>query len=174
MRAPSAAGPAPAIIALGSNLGDSALLLREAREALAGLAGAPPRSSSLWRTEPVDCPPGSPAFLNAVVLLLPRAGESPESLLDQLQVLEREFGRQPKRQLNEARPLDLDLIAWGGTTSATARLILPHPRATVRRFVLAPLAELAPDLILPGQSRTVRELLAALPESPRAACLGPF
>jgi len=111
----------------------------------------------------VDCPPGSPVFVNAVVALEPRPGETPESLLAALKDLESEAGRVPKKVLNEARPLDLDLIAWGGEVRGTPALALPHPRAHLRRFVLQPLAELAPDLVLPGQSRTVAGLLAGLP-----------
>jgi 2-amino-4-hydroxy-6-hydroxymethyldihydropteridine diphosphokinase len=111
----------------------------------------------------VDCPPGSPLFLNAVVAFLPRADETPESLLGKLQALEKEFGRQPKKVLNEPRPLDLDLIAFGDQTRTTALLALPHPRAHERRFVLQPLSEIAPQLILPGQSKFVSQLLATLP-----------
>jgi 2-amino-4-hydroxy-6-hydroxymethyldihydropteridine diphosphokinase len=127
------------------------------------LSDVPLLKSSLWQTAPVDCPPGSAAFVNAVVGLVPRQTESPESLLAKLQALEREFGRQPKKVLNEPRPLDLDLIAYGGLTRASRELSLPHPRAHQRRFVLQPLAEIAPDLILPGQSKTVAQLLEQLP-----------
>ena len=116
--------------------------------------------SSLWQTTPVDCPPGSPMFANAVVGLVSRAEETPESLLPKLQSLEKEFGRRPKKVLNEPRPLDLDLIVFGEETWNTADLILPHPRAHQRKFVLQPLSEVAPDLILPGQTKTVTELLA--------------
>lgn len=112
---------------------------------------------------PVDCPPGSPDFINAVAALVPKQDETPESLLSKLQSLEKEFGRAPKKILNEPRPLDLDLIAFGNETRATSALVLPHPRAHQRRFVLQPLAEIAPDLILPGQTKSVVELLAALP-----------
>src|SRR5580765_7178160 len=115
--------------------------------------------SSLWQTTPVDCPPGSPSFINAVVALLPQKGETPESLLEKLQQLEREFGRQPKKVLNEARPLDLDLIAFGGEQRSFTKLMLPHPRAHERRFVLQPLSEIAPELTLRGQSITVADLL---------------
>ena len=101
-------------------------------------------------------------FVNAVVGLLPRAKETPESLLDQLQALEREFGRQPRKILNEPRPLDLDLISFATRTRSSARLSLPHPRAHLRRFVLEPLCEIAPELILPGQSKSVAELLRDL------------
>lgn len=151
-----------AYVALGSNQGDSPRILRAAMRRLAALSVDPPRCSSLWRSSPVDCPPGSPSFINAVAMLVPRSEETPETLLDMLQAIEREFGRQPKVVLNEPRPLDLDLIAFGEETRATPRLVLPHPRACERRFVLEPLAEVAPDLVLPGQKRAVRDLLASL------------
>ncbi len=152
-----------AIVALGSNLGDSRCILLSAIERLQALSSEPLLKSSLWRSAPVDCPPGSADFLNAVVALVPLAGETPESLLRQLQALEREFGRTPKKVLNEPRPLDLDLIAFGDEMRYTKELILPHPRAHQRRFVLEPLNELAPNLVLAGQTRTVSELLASLP-----------
>jgi len=151
-----------AYIALGSNLGDSPALLREAMGRLERFSAEAILRSSLWRSIPVDCPPGSGDFVNAAVALMPQAGATPESLLAELQALERELGRRPKAVLNEARPLDLDLIAFGEETRQTAALILPHPRAHVRRFVLAPLAEIAPELILPGQKKSARELLAEL------------
>lgn len=110
----------------------------------------------------MDCPPGAPDFSNAVVVLSPLPRFTPDSLLAELQTLEREFGRQAKKVLNEARPLDLDLIAWGGEVRNTPALTLPHPRAHLRRFVLQPLCELAPDLVLPGQTQTVAGLLAGL------------
>ena len=158
----NASSPAVALIALGSNLGDSRRILRAAMTRLASLSAEPPRCSSLWQTSPVECPPGSPPFLNAVVSIVPRAGETPETLLEKLQALERESGRQPKNTLNEPRSLDLDLITFGEETRATPWLVLPHPRAGERRFVLAPLAEIAADYRLPGQKQTVRQLLAGL------------
>ena len=151
-----------AIIALGSNLGDSETILRRAMERLATFSTAPLLASSLWRTTPVNCPPDSPPFVNAVVGLAPKPDETPESLLDELQRLEKEFGRMPKKILNESRRLDLDLIAFGGETRNSPSLTLPHPRAHQRRFVLHPLSEIAPDLILPGQTKTVAELLVKL------------
>jgi 2-amino-4-hydroxy-6-hydroxymethyldihydropteridine diphosphokinase len=110
----------------------------------------------------VGCPPGSPRFINAVVGLVPRAAETPRSLLAKLQSLEKEFGRPPKKILNEPRVIDLDLIAFGGQIMAAPDLVLPHPRAHLRRFVLQPLGEIAPDCILPGQDKTVAELLKEL------------
>jgi 2-amino-4-hydroxy-6-hydroxymethyldihydropteridine diphosphokinase len=140
-------------------------------ERLLEFSHGPLLKSGLWQTTPVDCPPGSPLFLNAVVGFLPRPGQTPESLLSGLQALEREFGRRPKRVQNEPRPLDLDLIAFGDEVRATPELTLPHPRAHLRRFVLQPLAEIAPDLVLPGQRATVAELLRGLPNDP---AMGPY
>jgi len=151
-----------AFVALGSNLGDSASILREVMERLQQFAAAPLRRSSFWLSTPVDCPPGSPRFVNAVVALVPIARETPERLLVRLQALEKDFGRRPKRILNEPRPLDLDLIAFGTEVRAGGQLTLPHPRAHLRRFVLEPLVEIAPDLVLPGQTKPVQQLLAEL------------
>jgi 2-amino-4-hydroxy-6-hydroxymethyldihydropteridine diphosphokinase len=151
-----------AIVALGSNLGDSRRIIQEAIARLQKFSDEPIRKSSLWQTSPVHCPPGSPMFLNAVAGLMPQKDETPESLLKKLRSLEKEFGRQPKKVLNEPRPLDLDLIAFGVETRDTPELVLPHPRAHLRRFVLQPLSEIAPDLILPGQGKTVVHLLAEL------------
>jgi 2-amino-4-hydroxy-6-hydroxymethyldihydropteridine diphosphokinase len=147
------------VVALGSNLGDSEGILREAFGRLAGFSASPLKGSSLWWTEPVDCPPGSPPFLNAVAILEAGPLETPESMLDKLQALEREFGRPARRTLNEPRRLDLDLIAFGNRVLETPRLTLPHPRAHLRAFVLAPLAEIAPEYLLPGQALSARELL---------------
>lgn len=152
-----------AIVALGSNLGDSAKILREAMARLRIFSDQPVLKSSLMETVPVDCPANSPNFVNAVVGFIPRKDETPESLLAKLQALEREFGRTQKKVLNEPRPLDLDLIAFGNETRQSPQLILPHPRAHLRKFVLQPLSEIAPDLILPGQTKTVPQLLARLP-----------
>jgi 2-amino-4-hydroxy-6-hydroxymethyldihydropteridine diphosphokinase len=152
-----------AFIALGSNLGDSVENISLAIQRLSAFSAQPLARSSLWQTTPVDCPPGSPPFVNAVVRITPLPNETPESLVHALQALEKEFGRQAKKVMNEARPLDLDLIAFGDATRDTQQLVLPHPRAHERRFVLQPLSEIAPDLVLPRRSRSVSQLLAALP-----------
>ena len=154
-----------AIVALGSNVGDSPGILRRAMERLAELSAKPLVRSSLWQTTPVDCPPGSPPFVNAVVALTPTEGETPESLLAKLLALEKEFGRRPKQVLNEPRRLDLDLIAFGNETRLTPTLTLPHPRALDRRFVLQPLSEIAPDLVLANQTKSVSQMLAKLTSS---------
>ena len=150
------------IVALGSNLGNARENVTRAIERLNELSSEPLLKSSLWQSSPVDCPPGSPDFVNAVVILGACPGETPESLLSKLQAIEREFGRQAKKVMNEPRPLDLDLIAFGNERRVSKDLTLPHPRAHLRRFVLEPLGEIAPELILPGQTKTVAELLTSL------------
>jgi 2-amino-4-hydroxy-6-hydroxymethyldihydropteridine diphosphokinase len=150
-------------VALGSNLGDSRRIISEVMEQLQIFSGQPILKSSLWQTSPVDCPPGSPRFVNAVAGLFPAESETPIKLLRKLRKLERKFGRRPQKILNAARPLDLDLIAFGNETLNSPELNLPHPRAHLRRFVLQPLSEIAPDFVLPGQGKTAAELLAGLP-----------
>ncbi len=152
-----------AFIALGANLGDRKRTMLEAIKHLEKISAEHLLRSSFWETAPVDCPPGSPPFLNAVVALAPRPQETPQSLLAKLQALEKALGRNPKTILNEPRPLDLDLIAFGDKTCAGNTLRLPHPRAHLRRFVLQPMSEIAPDFLLTGQSKTVSQLLRALP-----------
>ncbi len=151
-----------AYIALGSNLGDPEGTLAAALPRLQALSTTPALASRWMRSRPVNCPPGSPDFLNGVVAIRPFPGETPESLLAKLQELEREFGRTPKKELNEARTLDLDLIVFGSELRSTPQLTLPHPRAAEREFVLKPLAEIAPDLVFPGGRENVIELLRKL------------
>ena len=156
-----------AFVALGSNWNDSRQNVLRAMDRLQQLSDFPLLRSSLWHSEPVDCPPGSPVFVNAVVGLLPPANETPETLLDKLQALEQQFGRQPKKVINEPRTLDLDLISFRQETRHSERLTLPHPRAHLRRFVLQPLSEIAPEMVLPGQVLRVRQLLETLDSSER-------
>jgi 2-amino-4-hydroxy-6-hydroxymethyldihydropteridine diphosphokinase len=161
-----------AFVALGSNLGNSREIVLRAMDRLKKLSSAPLLRSSLWETEPVDCPPGAAPFINAMVGLTPLSGETPESLLQKLKALEVEFGRAPKTIFNESRPLDLDLIAFGNQTRNGPSLTLPHPRAHERRFVLAPWNEIAPDYLMPGQTRSVRQRLAQLGSEQSARRIG--
>jgi len=100
------------LISLGSNLGDPVSNIQQAFSELQRLSDDPIRKSSLWQSTPVDCPPGSPDYINAAAAFEPLENETPESLLAKLQQIETQFGRQPKTTLNEPRPLDLDLIAF--------------------------------------------------------------
>ena len=151
-----------AFVALGSNLGDSRQIIQQAFERIQEFSTATVLKSSLWQTSPVNCPPGSPIFVNAVAGLVPLLEETPESLLKKLQNLEKEFGRHSKKVFNEPRPLDLDLITFGNEERNSPGLVLPHPRAHERKFVLQPLCEIAPSLILLGQKEMVAQLLAGL------------
>jgi len=152
-------------VALGSNVGDSSAILLRAMDQLERLSSGPLLRSSLWETEPVDCPPDSPPFINAMVGLDPLPGETPETLLKKLKALEIQFGRKPKTVPNEARPLDLDLIAFGNEIRNGHDLVLPHPRAHERRFVLAPWAEITPGYVMPTQTLSVSELLSCVGSS---------
>lgn len=165
VRAPVADSHRWVVVALGSNLGDPATTLQAAGDELAALSTRPLLRSSLWRTAPVDCPPGSPDFLNAVVAWEAAAEETPESLLASLQTIERKLGRQRKGVINEARTLDLDLIVFGREVRSTPELTLPHPRAHLRRFVLKPLVEILPECRAPGWPACARELLSQLPDA---------
>ena len=149
-----------AYVGLGSNLGNPVSTIEDAIEALAALRGSLLKAiSSLYRTAPVGlkC---QPDFINAVVALDTRL--DPGELLDELFALEAKFGRVRAAGSikNAPRTLDLDLLCYGEVTRQTAALTLPHPRMHERAFVLAPLAEIAPDLVIPGHGR-IASLLAA-------------
>jgi 2-amino-4-hydroxy-6-hydroxymethyldihydropteridine diphosphokinase len=152
-----------AFVALGSNLGDSAKIIIDCFASLQLLTDHPLLRSSLWQTAPIDCPPGSPPFINAVAGLVPRHDEAPQSLRARLHAIETDFGRAQKKTLNEPRLLDLDLLAFGRQQIASPSLTLPHPRAHLRRFVLQPWSEIAPNFVLPGANATIAQLLARLP-----------
>jgi 2-amino-4-hydroxy-6-hydroxymethyldihydropteridine diphosphokinase len=159
------------LIAIGSNQGDSVAVVRAAMNRLATFARGALVRSSLWRTTPVDCPPGSNDFVNAVVAFEPLDTLAPERLLDSLKDIERDFGRTENAVRHAPRELDLDLLVFGEARRSSADFTLPHPRATNRRFVLVPAAEVAPDLVWPGIGRTVRELLASLDSNERVELL---
>jgi len=155
------------LIGIGSNRGDSIRIVLRSIACLRVFAAGDVRVSSLWRTSPVDCPPGSADFVNAVAAFESRAGLTPDRLLAELKTLEREFGRERPWVRNAPRELDLDLLVFDDERRDTAQFVLPHPRATTRRFVLAPAAEVAPALRWPGTAATVAELLARLDDGER-------
>jgi 2-amino-4-hydroxy-6-hydroxymethyldihydropteridine diphosphokinase len=146
-----------AYVALGSNLGDPVGTLKDAIESLAALRGSLLKAiSSLYRTAPVGLK-HQPDFINAVVALDTRL--PPMELLEELFAVEAAFGRQRSRK-NAPRTLDLDLLLHGDRVQDDPQLTLPHPRMHERAFVLAPLAEIAPDIVIPGRG-AVADLLAA-------------
>jgi 2-amino-4-hydroxy-6-hydroxymethyldihydropteridine diphosphokinase len=152
-------------VALGSNIGDRLETLGAARKAILDLANvkAPIVSSAVYETEPVGCEPGAGKFLNAVVEFEYRY--EPARLLEQLIEIEEALGRKRDHRPNVSRTIDIDLLYCGDQRIDDERLQLPHPRLYLREFVLQPLADIRPDLILPGQKKTVRELLAEVEQS---------
>jgi 2-amino-4-hydroxy-6-hydroxymethyldihydropteridine diphosphokinase len=153
-------------IALGSNLGDRLHCLTTARTRIFALPDVtrPFLSSALYETEPVECEPGAKKFLNAVVEI--GYSGSSRQLLEELQKIEDALGRPPEHERNRSRTIDLDLLYHGAHTLDEPGLQLPHPRLHLRGFVLHPLAEIRPNLVLTGQSKTVRELAGELSPSP--------
>jgi 2-amino-4-hydroxy-6-hydroxymethyldihydropteridine diphosphokinase len=148
-------------LSLGSNLGDRAANLERAIAALPHAGVHVLRRSSLYETEPVDFL-AQPWFLNCVV-----EGETslmPRQLLHALQAIERMFGRK-KRIARGPRIIDLDILFYGASVIRTQEVEIPHPRMHKRRFVLVPLAELAPDLSHRVLGATVAELIDAAQDS---------
>jgi 2-amino-4-hydroxy-6-hydroxymethyldihydropteridine diphosphokinase len=159
-----------AYVGLGSNLGDRAgnLLLGVRGMLDSGLRVA--RLSSVYETEPVDVT-DQPAFLNAVAELIAPL-PAPEQLLARLLRVEYALGRR-REQRRGPRTLDLDLLVYGEEVRSTDLLTLPHPRLHLRRFALAPLAELAPDLVHPLVKQSFSRLLRDCPDPSRVALWKP-
>jgi len=165
---------ATAVISLGSNqasvFGSPVETLLQAMERLQGLTESVGLVSSLYLSEPIDCPAETAHFINAIVCLQLPKSSSPDALLRAMQAIESSFGRRRDSTpqdlpINLPRTLDLDLICFGNQLLSSDFLTLPHPRAHQRRFVLEPLAEIAPQLVLPAQNLPVEELLRLLSDS---------
>ncbi len=146
-------------LGLGSNVGDREGHLRAAVELLAGRGVEVEAVSSAYETEPVGEVLDQPDFLNAALRI--RTALEPEPLLDACKAVEAERGRQLDAPRHSPRPLDVDLLLLGDLELSSDRLTLPHPEVTSRRFVLAPLLELDPELTLPDGTR-LADALAAL------------
>jgi 2-amino-4-hydroxy-6-hydroxymethyldihydropteridine diphosphokinase len=146
-------------LGLGSNMGDRRANLRRALGLLAAAGVGVTRTSPVYETAPVGYGPQR-KFLNAVCM-----GETwlePLALLRAIKEIEAALGRAPGPR-NGPRPMDVDILLYGELCLATPELTVPHPRLAERAFVLAPLADLAPDLAVPGLGKRVRELLAEAP-----------
>jgi len=154
--------PVRAGIALGSNLGDRVNVLQKAKDRILAIDGVdlPVLQSPVYETSPVDCEPGAPNFYNAVIEIGFKG--SADALLTHLRQIELALGREREHRRNVSRTIDLDLLYFDDLRCDEMDLQLPHPRIAERAFVLRPLADIAPDLRLPGQTATVRELLANL------------
>jgi 2-amino-4-hydroxy-6-hydroxymethyldihydropteridine diphosphokinase len=145
-------------LSLGSNLGDREANLRNAIERLSGV-GNPVAISSFYETEPIDVV-SQPWFLNCAVKL--DTEKMPRQLITAILSLEQEMGRQ-RKQGKAPRTIDIDILLFGSSIIQIPSLTIPHPRMHERRFVLEPLAEIAPDTRHPVFKRTIRELREALP-----------
>ena len=155
-------------IALGSNLGDRAARLREARRHLFALhdGSGPFLCSRIYETEPQDCPPGSPAFLNAAIEL--HTALAPLDLLAALQRIEHQLGRPADHAFHAPRTIDLDILYLDNLRFVLPELAVPHPRIAERPFVLLPLADIAPNRLLRGFAETPAALATKIPHPPKA------
>lgn len=162
-----------AILSLGSCLGDSAAIISRASDLVAALPLTREIArSSLYETEAVDVPReySGILFINSAIAV--DTGLDPADFSNAIHEIESRLGRVRTGTRHEPRIIDIDIVAFGDITSDDPTLTLPHPEAAKRRFVLAPLAEMLPDFILPGQSATAAALLAELPEHPGARKIG--
>jgi len=156
----------PAVLALGSNLGDREATIREAIRHIGAIAGVTVlRASGLIETpalKPEGVDENAPAYLNAVIAV--RSAIGPHELLHELQGVEAEFGRRRDIRWGD-RTLDIDIVQFAGPPIDEPDLSVPHPRAWERAFVLAPWLEIEPDAALPGRG-TIADLLAATGDHP--------
>jgi 2-amino-4-hydroxy-6-hydroxymethyldihydropteridine diphosphokinase len=155
-------------LSLGSNLGDRLRNLAQARDLIHTIGDVDIIASSpVYETDPVDVAPeyAKQSFLNA--MLIASSCLDVNSLLDKLLSIENEMGRELTRIRNSPRSVDIDIIFTGDLVIKRDGGGVPHPRWAQRRFVVQPLADLRPDLRIPGANRTVREVLLALPVTPK-------
>lgn len=149
-------------IALGSNLGDRLANLSAACALLQEIAipGEVFLQAPIYQTEPLLCPTGSADFYNSVVEIA--FDGNPFDLLELTRAIEKSLGRTVGSERNGPRIIDVDLLYFGDETIDSEALVLPHPRIGERRFVLHPLADIRPDLVLPGAMMRVAEMLENL------------
>ena len=145
-------------LSLGSNLGERIRNLQDAERRLARLGSMLARSS-FYETEPVDVAEEQPWYLNCVIVM--ETGLTPDDLLAGVLEIEQAMGRR-RSHTKISRTIDIDIILFGDLRVSTAELTIPHPGMQHRRFVLEPLAEVAPEALDPASGRTARELLAEL------------
>ena len=156
-------------LCLGSNTGDRLRYLQQARDALIAVDGVCMIAQSpVYETDPVGVRDeyASLAFLNAVLIL--DSSLTTNRLAETMHTIEDRLGRVRSEDRYAPRTIDIDMLYAADTRSDDPRLLLPHPRWDTRRFVVQPLADVRPDLVVPDQHRTVREILKALPPSPAA------
>jgi 2-amino-4-hydroxy-6-hydroxymethyldihydropteridine diphosphokinase len=160
----------PGFLGLGSNVGDRREHLQGAVDALPAHGVRVLASSSVYETEPVGEVLDQREFLNACVRI--ETAHDPQTLLDACKAVERELGRAPGGVRHGPRPIDVDVLLLGELEHRSERLRLPHQQVTSRRFVLVPLLELAPGLVVPGAGAAA-DALAALGPGQEVALAGP-
>ena len=150
-------------LGLGSNLGDRLLNLQQAKRYLLSLSQEGWHlASPLYETDPINCAPDSPKFLNAVLEI--EFEGAPKTLLKKIQAYETARGRDRSTGRNAPRTIDIDILYFGGKEILESDLVIPHPRMAQRRFVLVPLSTIRPNTIVKGTGKTVKMLLRELPE----------
>jgi len=147
-------------VGLGSNIGNRLENLRTARQRILEIHGVHPPvfSSRIYETDPVNCEAGASKFLNAVIEF--EFDGHPIKLLEETGRIEESLGRDRHHAKNVSRIIDIDLLYFGDHQIDSEQLRLPHPRMHLRQFVLQPLSDIRPDMILPNQKQTIRRLLA--------------
>ena len=158
-------------LGLGSNVGDRRAHLQAAVDMLPAHGVDVLASSSVYDTEPVGEVLDQPDFLNACVRI--ETALEPEALLDACKAVERELGRAAGGVRHGPRPIDVDVLLLGDRTQRSERLNLPHEQVTSRRFVLVPLLELDPELVVPGGGGRAADALAALGAGAYVRIAGP-
>jgi 2-amino-4-hydroxy-6-hydroxymethyldihydropteridine diphosphokinase len=164
------------IIALGSNLGSPSENVSMAIKRLGAILLPPTRHSTFWQSEPVKMEDDAASFVNAVIL--GQTSMAPVELLNALKEIEETMGRdhslrdhslrghslRDRRDLYQSRTIDLDIIAYGNEIIDLASLVIPHPRAMDRLFVLLPLAQIYPEFCFPGQGLSLNSLIDKAPK----------
>jgi 2-amino-4-hydroxy-6-hydroxymethyldihydropteridine diphosphokinase len=148
-------------LSLGSNMGDRQKNLHDAIARLE-MVGRVLKTSSSYETEPVEFTRQA-WFLNCALAI--ETEKAPQKLMAELLEIEQDLGRH-RTSRKGPRTMDIDLLLYGGSVVKSAALVVPHPAMHQRRFVLEPLAEIAPEALHPVLNKTVQELLAALPAGP--------
>jgi 2-amino-4-hydroxy-6-hydroxymethyldihydropteridine diphosphokinase len=155
-------------LSLGSNLGDRLDNVRQARTKISSIQDVNVVvSSPVYETEPVDVPReyAGLSFLNAVLII--SSNLDTDNLLNKLLSIEKTMGRELTSGRNSPRPIDIDIIFAGDRVIRRKNGGIPHPRWSQRRFVVQPLSDVRPDLLIPGENRTVDEVLLTLPLTPK-------